>query len=97
MDATRSHETVERTTFHEKMDRNAPIENKNSTNVQDSIELLKGSSTYQATHGTKRSLGNFSRTSLFGIKKWLGWYNYKINEGKKENKEIGRWIFGKSL
>ena len=31
------------------------------------------------------------------LKKWSGWYNQKLNEGKTKFKEIGRWFSGKSL
>ena len=34
LDTTRSHETVERTTFHEQMDRNPPTKNQNSADAQ---------------------------------------------------------------
>ena len=42
MDTTRSHETVEITTFHEQMDRNAPTKNQNSADAQDLVEMIEG-------------------------------------------------------
>ena len=42
MDATKNHEIIERTTFHEQMDRNAPTKNQNTTNVQALEEMLEG-------------------------------------------------------
>ncbi len=42
LNTTISHETVERTTFHKQMDRNAPTRNQNSGDAQASIEMTKG-------------------------------------------------------
>ena len=54
-------------------------------------------STNKNTHAKRRSLWNHLRTSLFHLKKWSGWYNHRLNEGKTKFKEIGRWFYGKSL
>ena len=51
----------------------------------------------QTTHTKRRSLRNRLKTSLLHLKKWLGWYNHKQNEGKAKFKEFGRWFSGKSL
>ena len=42
LDTTRSHETIEITTFHEQMDRNASTKNQNFTIAEALVEIPKG-------------------------------------------------------
>ena len=80
------------------MDRNAPTENQNSIDVQDSVQMPKRCSIDQTTYAvTRRSAETCLKKSLLSLKKQFGWFNCRVNEGNKKFKEIGRWFFGKSL
>ena len=92
MDATTRHETTEIITFHEQMDRSTTTENQNYTIGQDVAEIPEGFSANQTTHAKRMSLGNPLRTSLLHLKKRSRWYDHRINEGKTQFKEIGRWF-----
>ena len=97
LDATRRHETTEIIAFHEQMDRNATAENQSTRIGKVVTEMQEGLSANQTTHAKRSSLGNCLRTSLLHLKKWSGWYNHRLNEGKTKFKEIGRWFSIKSL
>ena len=96
LDATRRHETTEIIAFKEQMDRNATTKNQSTTIGQAVTEIQEGLSANQTTHAKRRSLGNHLRTSLLHLKKQLGWYNHRLNEGKTRFKENGKWFPGKS-
>ena len=90
MDSTRRHETIEILSFREQMDRNETGENQNTITSQVVTEMQEGLSVNQTTHAKLRSLGKCLRTSLLHLKKWLGWYNHRLNEGKTKFKQTGR-------